>query len=417
MILDERRRDPRRAGVVSSPPDGVNEPLSALRERPGWQEPRRGFRAALSAAAPPAVIAEIKRASPSRGVIREAFDPPAHARAYAASGAAALSVLTEPRWFGGRLEHLAAAHDATALPILRKDFLVDPYQVEEARAWGADAVLVIAAAASVASGGAAGGGARARARRPGRGARCARARVGGGSSRPGRINNRDPPSETTSPPRSGWRPGPAGAPLVAERASTRRPTCVAWRPPEPAPLVVRHLRAAPTTARGPPHERQGKTCGVRWWTTLRARAAGDFIGLNYPARRAPSTSRRPWRSLHARGPAGRSLADATGQGRGVAARRAVGRSPRRRAAGRCRGFGCVTTGPRAPARRTRPRRVRHTTPTICCSTPHAGAPAGRRRADRRADATCRRSGSSSPAACARHGGRRRPPLRPFGRRG
>jgi indole-3-glycerol phosphate synthase len=121
-------------------------PAARLRELPGWHQPRRGFRAALAAAAEPAVIAEIKRSSPSRGVIREVFDPPAHARAYAASGATALSVLTEPRWFGGALEHLAAARDAAALPLLRKDFLVDPYQVEEARAWGADAVLVIAAA-------------------------------------------------------------------------------------------------------------------------------------------------------------------------------------------------------------------------------------------------------------------------------
>src|SRR5262249_14353486 len=121
-------------------------PPAALRDRPAWHEPRRGFRAALARAAAPAVIAEIKRASPSRGVIREAFDPPAHARSYSAAGAAALSVLTEGRWFQGALEHLAAARGASPLPLLRKDFLVDPYQVEEARAWGADAVLVIAAA-------------------------------------------------------------------------------------------------------------------------------------------------------------------------------------------------------------------------------------------------------------------------------
>lgn len=122
-------------------------PERALRDTAGYAEPRRGFRAALAGRRAPAVIAEIKRASPSLGRIRAEFDPPAHARAYASAGAAALSVLTEPRWFEGALEHLAAVRSATPLPCLRKDFLVDPYQVIEARAWGADAVLVIAAAA------------------------------------------------------------------------------------------------------------------------------------------------------------------------------------------------------------------------------------------------------------------------------
>lgn len=142
MILDEIVAHTR--GVVAAARRAV--PPSTLRDRAAWHEPRRGFRAALAAAAaPPAVIAEIKRASPSRGVIREAFDPPAHARSYAAGGATALSVLTEARWFQGDLEHLAAVRAAVSLPLLRKDFLVDVYQVEEARAWGADAVLVIAA--------------------------------------------------------------------------------------------------------------------------------------------------------------------------------------------------------------------------------------------------------------------------------
>jgi len=125
---------------------------SDLRDLPRWHEQRRGFRAALAAAAAPAVIAEIKRASPSRGVIRAAFDPPAHARSYSDAGATALSVLTEPRWFEGALAHLAAARDAVRLPLLRKDFIVDPYQVEEARAWGADAILVIVAAVDPALG-------------------------------------------------------------------------------------------------------------------------------------------------------------------------------------------------------------------------------------------------------------------------
>lgn len=142
MILDDILSHTRE--VVAAARRAV--PASALRDRPAWHEPRRGFRAALAAAAAPAVIAEIKRASPSRGVIRAAFDPAAHARSYAAAGAAALSVLTERHWFEGALEHLAAARAAAPLPLLRKDFLVDPYQVEEARAWGADAVLVIAAA-------------------------------------------------------------------------------------------------------------------------------------------------------------------------------------------------------------------------------------------------------------------------------
>lgn len=126
-------------------------PASALRDRPHWAAPRRGFRAALAAATPPAVIAEIKRASPSRGLIRADFDPPAHARSYAAAGATAISVLTDRRFFQGDLAHLAAVRDACELPLLRKDFLVDPYQVAEARAFGADAVLVIAAAGTPAS--------------------------------------------------------------------------------------------------------------------------------------------------------------------------------------------------------------------------------------------------------------------------
>jgi indole-3-glycerol phosphate synthase len=123
-------------------------PMSELRARPLYAEPRRGFRATLAARRAPAVIAELKRASPSKGVIRTRYEPLAHARAYGDAGAAALSVLTDERFFEGHLDHLAGVRGVVALPCLRKDFLVDLYQVTEARAYGADAVLVIAAAGS-----------------------------------------------------------------------------------------------------------------------------------------------------------------------------------------------------------------------------------------------------------------------------
>jgi indole-3-glycerol phosphate synthase len=92
------------------------------------------------------IIAECKRRSPSRGVLRTAYDPVAIARAYERAGAAAISVLTEPGFFDGSLDHLSAIRDAVAVPLLRKDFVIDEYQLLEARACGADAVLLIVAA-------------------------------------------------------------------------------------------------------------------------------------------------------------------------------------------------------------------------------------------------------------------------------
>jgi len=120
-------------------------PLAALQKMIAGRPPARDFKAALDAGSGCAIIAEVKRRSPSRGLLREDFDPVRIALEYESYGAAALSVLTDETFFGGSDADLTAVKDAVTLPVLRKEFIIDPYQICEARAIGADAILLIAA--------------------------------------------------------------------------------------------------------------------------------------------------------------------------------------------------------------------------------------------------------------------------------
>ncbi|NNF04261.1 MAG: indole-3-glycerol-phosphate synthase, partial [Rhodothermales bacterium] len=127
--LDRRRRE---------------QPLSSLESLPGFDGERRSFREALAGPGL-SIIAECKARSPSKGPLVDEYDPARIAESYERAGAAAVSVLTEPIHFSGRPEHLAAVRERVRLPLLRKDFIIDPWQIAEARAVGADAVLLIAA--------------------------------------------------------------------------------------------------------------------------------------------------------------------------------------------------------------------------------------------------------------------------------
>jgi indole-3-glycerol phosphate synthase len=119
-------------------------PVEALRDRPLFHSPARDFARSL-AGSERRIIAEVKKASPSKGLIRADFDPVAIAQDYAAHGARAISVLTEEHFFQGSLRHLEQIRAAVSVPLLRKDFTLDPYQIVEAKSCGADAILLIAA--------------------------------------------------------------------------------------------------------------------------------------------------------------------------------------------------------------------------------------------------------------------------------
>jgi indole-3-glycerol phosphate synthase len=129
VVIENRRRE---------------TPVQALRDRPLFQSPARGFSRAL-AGSERRIIAEVKKASPSKGLIRADFDPVAIAKDYAAHGACAISVLTEEHYFQGSLRHLEAIRQTVDVPLLRKDFTLDAYQIVEAKSFGADAILLIAA--------------------------------------------------------------------------------------------------------------------------------------------------------------------------------------------------------------------------------------------------------------------------------